>query len=633
MLRVRYVAAALACALLAAPSSAFAADIGELGVAGPASTVGLEASSSALSVRGSSDAGAALESARTERLYIEGEFDYGLAKQQLDLMNAERAKVGASPLRMDAGLQKVAMQRAAECAIYFDHDLPDGSGCFSVFPADAGSYIGENIAVGSNTAEGVTTQWMNSSGHKANMLNTNYTKVGIGVFRVGAVTYWCQDFGSGSGTESFAGSGSFAADVPVDVDYGVVPLDGSGFNLNMAQSDPEPLKVGKTYELQVGIKNAGWPLVYGPMAGRSFTWASSDPSVATVSSTGVVTGVANGTATITATAPGGHSWSKTFSVSGGAAPGVPVVAVERVALDRSTLTLQSNTGEQLTATVYPENATNKNVTWSSSDDAVAFVSQEGFVMGVSPGVATVTVTTEDGSKTTTCKVTVLEEPKPNPDPEPTPKPDPDPTPRPDPEPTPTPNYRGFRDVRSDDWFVKGGKFDFIIDHKFMSGYGNGSFGPYDTITRGQVAVVLWNMAGKPDPAGGSDFSDNTNPDMYYYKAIRWARGAGVVSGFGDNTFAPNVEVTREQLCAMLGNYAKRVGGKTLDSDATKASQVAGWNGIAGWAKDSVAWAVNAGLISGKGTDHGPDLDGGGSAWRASMVTMTYSLWTDVLGLN
>ena len=84
------------------------------------------------------------------------------------------------------------------------------------------------------------------------------------------------------------------------------------------------------------------------------------------------------------------------------------VAVTGVSLDKTTLTLTAGENAGLTATVAPANATNKNVTWSSSNGAVATVDSEGKVTANAAGTATITVTTEDGNKTATCKVTVTE---------------------------------------------------------------------------------------------------------------------------------------------------------------------------------------------------------------------------------
>jgi len=133
---------------------------------------------------------------------------------------------------------------------------------------------------------------------------------------------------------------------------------------------------------------------------KGVTWSSSDTSKVTVSTSGVVTAVAVGTATISVTTTDGN-FSATCKVT------VTPVAVTGVTLSSTTLSLKVG-GDKgtLTATVAPSNATNKGVTWSSSDTSKATVSTSGVVTAVSAGMATITVTTADGNKTTTCEVTV-----------------------------------------------------------------------------------------------------------------------------------------------------------------------------------------------------------------------------------
>lgn len=87
-------------------------------------------------------------------------------------------------------------------------------------------------------------------------------------------------------------------------------------------------------------------------------------------------------------------------------PVIPIVPVTAILLDKGNIRLSRGATETLTATVLPDDATNKNYTWSSDDEAVATVSQEGLVRAVSTGTATITATTEDGGKTAICRVTV-----------------------------------------------------------------------------------------------------------------------------------------------------------------------------------------------------------------------------------
>ncbi|OPH56017.1 hypothetical protein BC351_29445 [Paenibacillus ferrarius] len=138
---------------------------------------------------------------------------------------------------------------------------------------------------------------------------------------------------------------------------------------------------------------------------KKITWSSSNESVATVDATGVVTPKAAGTATITVTTEdGGKTATSEVTVQ------AEVIAVTSVVLDPSTLSLAAGgSAATVTATVYPSNATNKKVTWSSSNESVATVDATGVVTPKAAGTATITVTTEDGGKTATSEVTVQAE--------------------------------------------------------------------------------------------------------------------------------------------------------------------------------------------------------------------------------
>ena len=156
--------------------------------------------------------------------------------------------------------------------------------------------------------------------------------------------------------------------------------------------------------LNVGVEATLTPTITPDNAtDKSVTWESSAPGVATVDTNGKVTAVAEGTATITVTtADGGKTATCEVTVTQPAE--TPVTSVT---LDKTRLTLDVGGSDTLTATVKPDDATNKAVTWSTSDKNVATVDQNGNVKAVGAGKATITATTADGSgKTATCEVTV-----------------------------------------------------------------------------------------------------------------------------------------------------------------------------------------------------------------------------------
>lgn len=118
------------------------------------------------------------------------------ASQVVALVNAERAKYGLSALKVDSRVQQAAQVRAKETVQSFSHTRPNGSS-FSTALTEAGvSYIrsGENIAYGQSTPQQVVQAWMNSSGHRANILNESFTTIGVGYTVSGGTAYWAQLF-------------------------------------------------------------------------------------------------------------------------------------------------------------------------------------------------------------------------------------------------------------------------------------------------------------------------------------------------------------------------------------------------------------------------------------------------------
>lgn len=115
----------------------------------------------------------------------------------LRLVNAERQKAGVSPLSADSGLHQVAQLRAEETIVQFDHTRPNGESFYTALQQAGISYrtTGENIAMGQRTPADVMNAWMNSSGHRQNILNANYGKLGVGyVTDASGRAYWVQIF-------------------------------------------------------------------------------------------------------------------------------------------------------------------------------------------------------------------------------------------------------------------------------------------------------------------------------------------------------------------------------------------------------------------------------------------------------
>ena len=164
----------------------------------------------------------------------------------------------------------------------------------------------------------------------------------------------------------------------------------------------------------------------------------------------------------------------------------------------------------------------------------------------------------------------------------------------------------FMDVKTSDWFYSA--VEYMVDNSLMGGTSDTTFSPYTTLTRGMVAQILYAMEGRP-AAEGSYFTDVAD-NAWYADAVNWAASEGIVAGVGENTFAPDTAVTREQLALILFNYVNRPETPSAEltfSDADSASA---------WSVDALEWAVGSGLISGKDNNM---LDPQGTATRAEVA--------------
>lgn len=123
--------------------------------------------------------------------------EVSFAERVVKLVNVERTKAGLNELTLDKTIEKAALIRAREIEKSFSHTRPDGSSFSSVLKEQGISYkgAGENIAWGQKTPEEVVNAWMNSEGHRANILNPKFTKIGVGHYQNSKGTnYWAQLF-------------------------------------------------------------------------------------------------------------------------------------------------------------------------------------------------------------------------------------------------------------------------------------------------------------------------------------------------------------------------------------------------------------------------------------------------------
>ena len=171
----------------------------------------------------------------------------------------------------------------------------------------------------------------------------------------------------------------------------------------------------------------------------------------------------------------------------------------------------------------------------------------------------------------------------------------------------------FTDVKESDWFFKG--VAYVVDKGVMSGVSENQFDPSGKLTRAMLVQMLYNMESRPACDAENAFMD-VPVGQWYTDAVIWANDAKIVSGMGDGLFAPNMEITREQMVAMLYNYAKYKGyDVTASADLSAFADTAS---VSTWAQPAMQWAVAEGYISGMGDSQ---LAPQGTATRAEIASV------------
>jgi hypothetical protein len=261
-------------------------------------------------------------------------------------------------------------------------------------------------------------------------------------------------------------------------------------------------------------------------------------------------------------------------------------------------TYSINIGRTATIDFAPDGGTSlstSDVTFTSSNTSVASVSASGVVTGKAAGTAKICVANaQTGATLFNTTVTVRAD------------------------------YL-FDDCPTSAWFANSNFIGYSVEHNLLTGYNASTFGPYDSLTRGQVATILWRMAGQPT-ASALHFSD-VDYSQYYGAAINWARATGVINGYENGTtakiFKPDQAVTRQELCAMLYNYAQKIGGEGVTSLSTQAATAgfADFDSVSSWAKPAVKWAIANGIITGEVRSNGTYVNPNGTAQRCAAAKM------------
>ena len=171
----------------------------------------------------------------------------------------------------------------------------------------------------------------------------------------------------------------------------------------------------------------------------------------------------------------------------------------------------------------------------------------------------------------------------------------------------------YKDVTSKDWYSSAVEYN--RNSGFMSGTGAGTFAPSDKLTRAQFVCVLYNVAGNPPVKYTNKFKDVPN-GKWYTNGVMWALEKEVTSGISPNEFGTEVTITREQLATLLYNYAKNANQYTVTFDKKALNKFTDNGQVSSWAKEAMQWAISNGVISGKATNNIIILDPKGLATRA-----------------
>lgn len=259
-----------------------------------------------------------------ENVAVKGTRDYKSAYKVLELVNQKRAQNGLSGLVMEESLIETAMKRAAETSLLFAHTRPDSSSCFTANEL----MIAENIAAGQTTPEAAMTSWMNSSGHRANILSTDAKTIGIGCFIINGHYYWVQCFGaegSAISQNNFASTETAKEKINLAIgEFSMEPdttnivwgSDDGPYEYNTADIKLEKNKITKGFETTASfmICNPGNGALTR-VTSSSVIWKSGNESVASISS-GKILGKGAGTTIITASTKKGYfSTSQKISVN------------------------------------------------------------------------------------------------------------------------------------------------------------------------------------------------------------------------------------------------------------------------------------------------------------------------------
>lgn len=216
-------------------------------------------------------------------------------------------------------------------------------------------------------------------------------------------------------------------------------------------------------------------------------------------------------------------------------------------------------------TVMPENAVNQEVTWSSANTAVASINSQGVITTNKSGITLIKVTTVDGGFSAVCRLTVT-------------------------------SPLSFKDVPSEEWYAI--FVEELASCGIINGKSDNNFDPNAEIKRGEFAKILFAASGENIvPYQNKTSFTDVSVSKWYAPYVEWAQEKGIVNGVGNHLFAPEDNISRQEIVAMIQRYADYKG--IVLPKVTEKVSFADDEKIASWAKEAVYSMKQAGIIQGK----------------------------------
>ena len=447
--------------------------------------------------------GAAIE----DSFSITGERNYDFAYEVLELVNQERQNQGLNALTMEESLLETAMVRAAECAVCFGHTRSNSFTCSTM---NALMTL-ENIAYGQTTPAVVVDSWMQSRGHRRNILDEKSQFIGIGCFLHNGVFYWVQCFSSKTGNSNFVRPANREVTEPLLMardPFKEAPA-GLGVVYSITTGDAGTEKVysydyriratstflmpGESMNVLLEVTNAGSHTTKAILDSESVIWGSSNETVAKVDASGNVKALGAGKADIIASSQLGEKARITITVC----PYTDVAGdhpyFEEI-LDMYNRGLMTGMRENI---FEPETGLNR-----------AFIAAVLYRRAGSPSVAFKKV---------------------------------------------------FPDVREGAWFANCVLWAHASGN--ILGYQNGYFGPTDDLTREQLCTILWRCAVGIDGYDNSEraslenYPDAVKVSSFAKDAVAWCVATGIIVDRNGRLDAWE-QATRAECDAMVSRYLK-----------------------------------------------------------------------------